>query len=1451
MNKGANRHGGGGPLIGYSSSQRRQIMASLRRCFRVLGLKRDNPGTGALGQGCVRLAGIALVVLSPTLYILAGASEALGQTIPRDGWNYQWSFTTMTADVAPIVTSTMQTTAPQQGSTSTTVQGANPNPTSQGSTLSAANPGNIILTINTDQSAPAGSNDVLTLQGTVNDPNEGTPRYRNFFTGYVDSTTSLTNVIIGDRWGDPNNLSKTIINGGILQFGNGASVNTGGAIGIGVASKSGAAPNASGGGRGVAIGTESNAMTTGGSSPVAIGWGANAQGGGSQIAIGDQSAATGFNSVALGGNAGAPATAATGSYALAIGPSTKATAENTVSMGRTAMASAADAIAIGGNATAGANASASGAVAIGAQTTASAANGVAIGNGASISSTGTDTNVAMGANSTADGSTLSASAYNPGSAILAGISPVGEVSIGSSRKERRMTNVAAGANATDAVNVSQLTSLDTKVDNQGNGIATVIGGGSSYDPAIGKLNTPTDIGGTGKDNINDAIAAANAAANTGWNLQANGDTASQVKPGDTVQFTDGHNIAITRNGEKLTVSTTPDLAADSLTAGNTKIDTNGLTIMGGPSVLASGIDAGGKKITDVAAGDLTATSADAVNGSQLFITNQTVTTVNNNLNTLGDNTATVIGGGSTYNPATGTLTTPTDIGGTGKDNINDAIAAANAAANTGWNLQANGDTASQVKPGDTVQFTDGHNIAITRNGEKLTVSTTPDLAADSLTAGNTKIDTNGLTIMGGPSVLASGIDAGGKKITDVAAGDLTATSADAVNGSQLFITNQTVTTVNNNLNTLGDNTATVIGGGSTYNPATGTLTTPTDIGGTGKDNINDAIAAANAAANTGWNLQANGDTASQVKPGDTVQFTDGHNIAITRNGEKLTVSTTPNLTADSLTAGNTKIDTNGLTIMGGPSVLASGIDAGGKKITDVAAGDLTATSADAVNGSQLFTTNEWLMTLGNQLNGAGGFGQTMQSVLGGNAHYDTTTGGMTMSNIGGTGKDNINDAIQAANTAASAGWNLQANGDTASQVKPGDTVQFTNGQNIAITRNGENLTIATAPDLTANSLTAGNTTINNSGLTIQNGPSVTSSGIDAGGQKVTNVADGTVAAGSKDAVNGGQLHNTANSVASALGGGSKVNSDGTVSAPSYTVQGNTYNNVGSALGAVDSNITNLGTTVNSIGGDVTALKNGTAGVVQRSGENGTVLTAPGGTGANPGAAQTLGNVADGEVNGTSKQAVNGSQLYDTNQQLADVEKTAGNSVQYDTNPNGTRANTVTLQGGDANAPVVLKNVGTGTDDTDAVNVKQLKDGNAQTLASANTYTDTKTEWAVDQSKAYTDTTAGNTLKSANAYTDQKFDALDQQMGNLSSQIGDVRKEARQAAAIGLAAASLRYDDRPGKLSAAISGGYWRDQGAFAFGVGYTSESGRLRANISGTTAGGHVGAGAGLSYTFN
>jgi autotransporter adhesin len=166
-----------------------------------------------------------------------------------------------------------------------------------------------------------------------------------------------------------------------------------------------------------------------------------------------------------------------------------------------------------------------------------------------------------------------------------------------------------------------------------------------------------------------------------------------------------------------------------------------------------------------------------------------------------------------------------------------------------------------------------------------------------------------------------------------------------------------------------------------------------------------------------------------------------------------------------------------------------------------------------------------------------------------------------------------------------------------------------------------------------------------------------------------------------------------------------------------------------------------------------------------------------------------------------------------------------NAVKYDTNPDGSKKNSVTLQGGDPNAPVVISNVAAGVADTDAVNVKQLNNG-------------------IASSKTYTDQVAATTLSQANNYTDQKF-------GQLNQDIDNVRQEGRQAAAIGLAAASLRYDDRPGKLSAAVGGGAWRGQGALAFGAGYTSDNGRLRSNLSAAAAGGNWGVGGGLSVTLN
>lgn len=191
----------------------------------------------------------------------------------------------------------------------------------------------------------------------------------------------------------------------------------------------------------------------------------------------------------------------------------------------------------------------------------------------------------------------------------------------------------------------------------------------------------------------------------------------------------------------------------------------------------------------------------------------------------------------------------------------------------------------------------------------------------------------------------------------------------------------------------------------------------------------------------------------------------------------------------------------------------------------------------------------------------------------------------------------------------------------------------------------------------------------------------------------------------------------------------------------------------------------------------------------------------------------------------------------TDEKLHDVDTF---SVKYGQNEDGAKNNVVALQGGDPNAPVVLENVASGVKSNDAVNVGQLKDSMEEVSNKAHVYTDER----IAHTRDYVDQKAQATLGQANGYTDEKFDQL-------SGEIVSTRKEARQAAAIGLAAASLRYDDRPGKLSVAAGGGFWRGESAFSAGMGYTNEEGKVRANVSATHAGGHFGVGAGISYTFN
>ncbi|EMH8147569.1 YadA-like family protein [Acinetobacter baumannii] len=693
--------------------------------------------------------------------------------------------------------------------------------------------------------------------------------------------------------------------------------------------------------------------------------------------------------------------------------------------------------------------------------------------------------------------------------------------------------------------------------------------------------------------------------------------------GETVNFANGTNTTAVydpaTNTYKYNVNDNIALTnAGSLTVGNSKVDNSGLTITGGPSVTTAGINAGNQKITNVAAGTISSTSTDAVNGSQLNTTNQNVTTAQNTANTAVTNAA-----------------------------------AAQATADKGLNFSVNGGTADNVKLGEMVNFADGTNTTAVydpaTNTYKYNVNDNIALTnAGSLTVGNTKVDNSGLTITGGPSVTTAGINAGNQKITNVTAGTISATSTDAVNGSQLNTTNQNVTTAQNTANTAVTNAA------AAQNTANTAVTN---------------AAAAQATADKGLNFSVNGGTADNVKLGETVNFADGTNTTAVydpaTNTYKYNVNDNIALTnAGSLTVGNTKVDNSGLTITGGPSVTTAGINAGNQKITNVTAGTISATSTDAVNGSQLNTTNQNVTTAQNTANTA-------------------VTNAAAAQNTANTAVTNA----AAAQATADKGLNFSVNGGTADNVKLGETVNFADGTNTtAVYDSATNTYKYNVNDnialTNAGSLTVGNTKVDNSGLTITGGPSVTTAGINAGNQKITNVAAGTNAT---DAVNVSQLDALStssnnktdvlgNSTANNLGGGASYDSTtGAVSSPTYTVNGNNVNNVGDAITALDK-----GWTLQSNGTNAAAVKAGDT--------------------------VDIGTVA-GETNLKVTKTGNTIQ-YGLNRDLNIDSVTAGDS-KLDTNGLTIAGGpSVTKTGIDA-AGNTISNVAAGTNATDAVNKGQL------------------------------------------------------------------------------------------------------------------------------------------------
>ena len=243
--------------------------------------------------------------------------------------------------------------------------------------------------------------------------------------------------------------------------------------------------------------------------------------------------------------------------------------------------------------------------------------------------------------------------------------------------------------------------------------------------------------------------------------------------------------------------------------------------------------------------------------------------------------------------------------------------------------------------------------------------------------------------------------------------------------------------------------------------------------------------------------------AKDLKDLNSITFNNGANGA---NGK--TVVNGAGMTINDA-AGNplTAVTKDGVKITDGPSMTKDGIDAAGKKVTNVADGTVAKDSKDAVNGGQLHDAVESLKTKGFGLEAEDG--QSVKKALGETVKVKGDDKNIKTSVDGGAVKVELKKDITVDTV-------------TANTVTTGDTKMDTNG--VTIKDGANEATKLTKDGLQINDGGNKAVTVNKDGLTIENGPKVTKDGIDAADKKITNVADGTIGAGSKDAVNGGQLH---------------------------------------------------------------------------------------------------------------------------------------------------------------------------------------------------------------------------------------------------------------------------------------------------------------------------------------
>nr|WP_294973311.1 YadA-like family protein [uncultured Pseudomonas sp.] len=1072
-----------------------------------------------------------------------------------------------------------------------------------------------------------------------------------------------------------------------------------------------------------------------------------------------------------------------------------------------------------GNAT-GTRATAVDSVAIGNNAVASQQNALALGTGAQAQA---QDGVAIGSGSIA-GTHAGVAGYVPGGAsqvqadaINATGSTLGAVAVGdaASGKFRQITGLAAGTQDSDAVNVAQLKGLVGSATADGvmyddGSHNTVTLGGNTYDNS-------THTGGTTITNLANGVNDSDAVNVSQLNDLANtpltfvGNTGSvEKKLGDAmvIQGTastagsySGNNLRTEVDGAgNLQLQMADDPVFNSVTTGNTLIDSNGLTINGGPSVTFNGIDAGGRKIVNVHPGEVSASSSDAVNGSQLHATNQQVeqnttdiSNVTNSINNYNNGTAgpvqrtgtdqlsLIASGGDAFAPGAAQVLTNVASGAVSSSSV-DAINGSQlyGLASSTANAMGGGST---VNPDGSISaptyYVDGTTVnnvgdAITHIDGRVTQNTTniTSLQQDALQWNDALGAYDASHGSGDP-----------QKITNVAAGEISAGSTDAVNGSQLNATNQQVDANTSNITHL-DGRVTNVEGNITH--LQGDVTSldgrVTNIYDTGTKYFH--------ANSTGADSVASG--ADSVAIGMGALSSHDGSVA---------------LGAGSIANGST---------LGHEAYLVGGtatgeVNIGDRRVTGLSAG---ADDTDAVNVAQLKAITS---------------GAVADAVMYDNStHNSITLGGTNYNNVTKTGGTKITNVARGENDSDAV--NMSQLNETNAQVSNIDGRVTTVEGSITSINNGGGIKYFHANSTKADSVASG-------ADSVAVGPNAQASGKGsvAMGEGASASADGSVALGQGASDNGrgaesytGKYSNAANasvgtvSVGNAATGETRTLSnvadgkqatdavnlrqlDGAV-AESKQYTDDSIQNVNTQVANVTTHVGNLDNRVANVEGDVTKVQNGTDGMFQVN--NTSHLPKPQATGTD-----SVAGGAGAEAAGANSAAV-GTRSRASGQNATALgngaKAQADNSVALGANSTADRANSVSV--GSAGNERQIINVAAGTAPSDAVNVSQLQ----QSMG--------------DISNQFYD------------YTDSRYNAL---RHDLKKQ-DDILSAGIAGA---MAMATLPQPYAPGASMAAVGLGNYRGQGALAVGVSRISDNGKWVTKLQATSSTqGDAGVAAGVGY---